>query len=198
MEQDVQCNYHPDKNAVRLCDGCGMPFCSDCLREDDLYSDSYFCQNCHPALFKKYPASEFEIPIDENWLKKVQNRIGSMNLKAIIIGGLTAISLQLILAFGILFVNLQDSEMIQIIAYLIGIFIGPVIAGVKSINKTNAWKNGVGAVIFIVIIYLLMFYLSDYYLSQQGVTPLSFLLAIFLSLLIGAFGGFLGGKIKKR
>lgn len=120
-----------------------------------------------------------------------------MNSKAIIIGGLVGIGLQFILAFGILFLNLQDSEIIQIIAYIVGIFIGPVFAGVKSMDKTNAWKNGVGTVIFIVIIYLLMFYLSDYYLSQQGVTALDFLLAILLSLLIGAFGGFVGGKIKR-
>ncbi len=198
MEQVVRCNDHPDKNAVRLCDGCSMPFCSDCLREDDIYSCSYYCKNCHPEHFKKNPVPEYEIPIDEKELKKVQNRIESTNLKATVIGGFVGLSLQFVLAFGILFVNLQDSEIIQITVYLMGIFIGPVIAGVKSINKTNAWKNGVRAVIFIVIIYLLMFYLSDYHLSQQGVTALDFLLAILLSLLIGAFGGFVGGKIKLK
>lgn len=77
MEHAVYCNNHPDRNAVRLCDGCGVPFCQDCLREDDFYLCSYYCQNCHPALFKKYPASEYEIPIDEKGLKKVQNRIES-------------------------------------------------------------------------------------------------------------------------
>jgi hypothetical protein len=51
-----QCENHPDKNAVRQCDGCDKPFCSECLRKNRL--GFYYCQQCFPALFKNTPVPD--------------------------------------------------------------------------------------------------------------------------------------------
>ncbi len=50
MEQGIRCSNHPDRNAIRLCDGCSMPFCTDCLRKNLL--GFYYCQRCYPRLIR--------------------------------------------------------------------------------------------------------------------------------------------------
>lgn len=128
-----------------------------------------------------------------------------MILKAIVIGGLVAIGLQSILAIvlvGVVGITMAMAAIILTITSLVSMFIGSIIAGMKSIDKTNAWKSGVGVVIFMVIITRLMFYLAGYYATffPQGLTIASMMgliIAIFLILLIGAFGGFVGWKTKR-
>jgi len=116
-----------------------------------------------------------------------------MNLKAIVIGGLVGLGLQLILAFiGALIFAISLGG--GVIIFLVGLLIGSIIAGVKSIDKNNAWKNGACAIALMEILYLFMMYLMDYYLIHE---PLRIITITPIFLLIGAFGGFLGGKIKK-
>ncbi|MCZ7356621.1 MAG: hypothetical protein O8C66_04790 [Candidatus Methanoperedens sp.] len=73
MEQAVECNNHPNKNAVRLCDDCGAPFCAECLRKNML--SFYYCQDCYPALFKNKTVPENEIPIDKRVLNKEEHDV---------------------------------------------------------------------------------------------------------------------------
>lgn len=73
MEQVIKCTNDTNKNAVRLCDDCDLPFCADCLRKD--LSGLYYCQWCYPTLFKDTSAQNYEIPIDEKGLTKKQSEI---------------------------------------------------------------------------------------------------------------------------
>jgi hypothetical protein len=50
MEQGIGCSNHPDKNAIRLCDNCDMPFCAECLRKNLL--GFYYCHRCYPRFFR--------------------------------------------------------------------------------------------------------------------------------------------------
>lgn len=70
--KNVECESHPNKVAVRLCDGCGVPFCADCLRQK---SSDFYCKYCRPELFKNSINVEYEIPFDERLLslKKLKN-----------------------------------------------------------------------------------------------------------------------------
>ena len=72
MEQVIKCTNDTNKNAVRFCDDCDLPFCTECLRKD--LSGLYYCQWCYPALFKD-TSPEYEIPIDEKGLMKIQSEI---------------------------------------------------------------------------------------------------------------------------
>lgn len=72
MEQVIKCTNDTTKNAVRLCDDCDLPFCTECLRKDLM--GLYYCQWCYPALFRDTSAPEYEIPIDER-LMKIQSKI---------------------------------------------------------------------------------------------------------------------------
>ena len=69
MEQGIVCSNHPDKNAIRLCDSCDMPFCAECLRKNLL--GFYYCQRCYPRLFENTAAPEYEIPCDEKILRRM-------------------------------------------------------------------------------------------------------------------------------
>ena len=73
MEQVIKCTNDINKNAVRLCDDCDLPFCTECLRKDLM--GFYYCHWCYPALFKDTSAPEYEIPIDEKGLMKIQSKI---------------------------------------------------------------------------------------------------------------------------
>lgn len=73
MEQGIGCSSHPDKNAIRLCDGCEMPFCAECLRKNLL--GFYYCQRCYPKLFENTSAPEYEIPRDEKGLRRIQKQV---------------------------------------------------------------------------------------------------------------------------
>lgn len=117
-----------------------------------------------------------------------------MNLKAIIVGGLVAIGLQFILAF-IGASTFAKSEGGGVIILLVGLLIGSIIAGIKSIDKNNAWKNGVCAVALMEILFLFGMYLMDYYLIHE---PFAIITITPIFLLIGAFGGFMGGKIRRE
>lgn len=75
MEQGIGCSNHPDKNAIRLCDDCGMPFCAECLRKNLL--GFYYCQRCYPRLFKNKSTPEYEIPRDEKGLRRIQKQVES-------------------------------------------------------------------------------------------------------------------------
>lgn len=79
MEIGVECNNHPDKSGVRLCDNCEMPFCSECLRRNFL--GFYYCQNCYPALFSNVSAINYEIPHDVKGLERLQKQIESDVIK---------------------------------------------------------------------------------------------------------------------
>jgi hypothetical protein len=57
MEQGIGCSNHPDRNAIRLCDNCDMPFCAECLRKNLL--GFYYCQRCYIGL-KNASAAEYE------------------------------------------------------------------------------------------------------------------------------------------
>jgi len=72
LEQVIKCTNDTTKNAVRLCDDCDLPFCTECLRKDLM--GLYYCQWCYPALFRDTSAPEYEIPIDER-LMKIQSKI---------------------------------------------------------------------------------------------------------------------------
>jgi hypothetical protein len=73
LEQVIKCTNDTTKNAVRLCDDCDLPFCTECLRKNLM--GFYYCQWCYPALFKDTSAPEYEIPIDEKGLMKLQSEI---------------------------------------------------------------------------------------------------------------------------
>lgn len=51
----IKCTNDANKNSVRLCDNCDLPFCAECLRKNLL--GFYYCHNCYPALFKEAPTS---------------------------------------------------------------------------------------------------------------------------------------------
>lgn len=115
-----------------------------------------------------------------------------MNSRAILIGGLIATILPFILAIGLAVIGLNN-RILTLIIFFVPMFMGAAIAGVMSINKSNSWKNGACAVALMEVLVLSMMYLMDYYLIHE---PLAIITVTPIFLLIGAFGGFLGGKIK--
>lgn len=117
-----------------------------------------------------------------------------MNWKGIVIGGLVATILPFILAMGLGVIELNN-RILMLITFLVPMFIGAAIAGVMSINKSNSWKNGACAVALMEILYLFMMYLMDYYLIHESLAIIT-ITPIFL--LIGAIGGFMGGKIRRE
>ena len=118
-----------------------------------------------------------------------------MNWKGIVIGGLVATILPFILAMCFVVIGLNNIILV-LITFFIPLFIGSAIAGIKSIDKANAWKNGIVAIAFAVTIWLFMMYLMDYYLIHEPLLGLVVTIPIFL--LIGAIGGVIGGKMKGR
>lgn len=118
-----------------------------------------------------------------------------MNLKAIVIGGLVATVLPFILAAGFVLIGLTNTIVMMRFSLFISMFIGSLIAGAKSIDKSNAWKNGACAIAVMEILYLFMMYLIDYYLIHE---PLGIITVTPIFLLIGAIGGFIGGKIRRE
>lgn len=51
----IKCTNDANKNSVRLCENCDLPFCAECLRKN--FIGFYYCKNCYPALFKDAPTS---------------------------------------------------------------------------------------------------------------------------------------------
>ncbi len=115
-----------------------------------------------------------------------------MNLKGIVIGGLVATILPFILAIGLIIIGLGNTILV-LITFFVPMFIGAAIAGVMSINKSNSWKNGACAVALMEILFVSMMYLLDYYLIHD---PLAIITITPIFLLIGAIGGFIGGRMK--
>lgn len=115
-----------------------------------------------------------------------------MNWKGIVIGGLVATILPFILTMGLAVIGLNN-RILTLIVFFVPMFMGAAIAGVMSINKTNSWKNGPCAVALMEILFLFGMYLMDYYLIHE---PFVIITITPIFLLIGATGGFIGGRIK--
>jgi len=115
-----------------------------------------------------------------------------MNWKAVLVGGLVGCGLS---AIGSLVIGLVGITLSRIALVSWGsTFIGAMIAGIMS--QSGAWKNGVGAGIFMVIIVQSINYLSGF--PPDVPCPIAFIMgALTAAVIFGAIGGFVGGKIKK-
>ena len=118
-----------------------------------------------------------------------------MNWKAIIIGGLIGFILIFLIDYLFVFLTIYGT-----ISFAIGMFIGGITAGILAgiLSPVNAWKNGVGAGIFLTIcnvIKTLLFMDLQYHNLIIDVFGAFIIVLIWYSI-IGAIGGFIGGKIK--
>lgn len=115
-----------------------------------------------------------------------------MNWKGIVIGGLVATISPFVLAIGLIITGLNNG-VFMLITFFVPMFIGASIAGKMSIDKSNSWKNGACAIALMEILFVFMMYLANYYLIHD---PLAIITVTPFFLLIGAIGGFIGGKMK--
>lgn len=118
-----------------------------------------------------------------------------MNWKGIVLGGLVATVLPFILGIGFVLIGFVNI-IVMMFCLFIAMFIGSLIAGAKSIDISNSWKNGTVAIALMVMIWLFIMYIMDYYLIHEPLLGLVVTIPIFL--LIGAIGGFIGGRIKRK
>jgi hypothetical protein len=74
MDQPIERSDYLNESIIRLCDSCGKPLCTECLRENIL--GFYYCQHYYPVLFKNISTSGYEIPHDEEEMRRIQKQTG--------------------------------------------------------------------------------------------------------------------------
>lgn len=171
-----------------------MVFCSKCGTQTD--DGGVYCPNCGYQLTKEKQTMES------------QELLSLVNFKSIIFGGIVAIPFFVIIIIYIISMLLSLSYNMSLAAYgdslflidIVGyyfLFQVPTLFGGLVAGYTSGSDHRGGIINGLVLAIILSFFAFIFFIGPSLI-PGGIMLIIFLILVAGAVGGFIGAEIKKR